>query len=47
MLIITLMMNGFGAGIMWVALGEYFANCATNKTKGFYFGFFWSMYQGT
>lgn len=46
-MIIAVILNGFGAAIIWVAQGEYFQKCATKKTKGFYYGFFISIYQGS
>jgi MFS family permease len=46
-LIVSVILNGLGASVLWVAQGEYFSKCATEKSKGFYFGLFWSMYQGS
>jgi predicted MFS family arabinose efflux permease len=46
-LIISVILNGIGASLIWVAQGEYFSKCATEQTKGFYFGLFWSIYQGS
>jgi MFS family permease len=37
--------NGFGAGILWVAQGNYVAECATNANKGFFFGYFWAFFM--
>ena len=42
-----MILNGLGASVLWVAQGEYFSKCATESTKGFYFGLFWSWYQGS
>jgi len=42
--IICAIVGGFGSSIIWVAQGQYFSKCATAETKGFYFGFFWSIY---
>lgn len=36
---------GFGAALIWVAQGEYTSICASEETKGFYFGHFWAMYM--
>lgn len=47
LLIICALINGFGAAIIWVANGSYIAECATPKTKGFFFGFFWFVYQSS
>ena len=33
-------MTGFGVALMTVAQGEYITSCATERTKGFYFGYF-------
>lgn len=46
-LIICAIINGIGAALLWVAQGEYFALCMTEETKGFYYGFFWSIYQSS
>jgi uncharacterized membrane protein YjgN (DUF898 family) len=43
----AVILNGLGASVIWVAQGEYFSNCATRGSKGFYFGMFWSIYQGS
>jgi MFS family permease len=32
--------DGFGAGILWVAQGNYISECATDDNKGFFFGLF-------
>ncbi len=37
--------NGFGAGILWVAQGKYIADCANSSNKGLYFGFFWAIFM--
>jgi MFS family permease len=39
------MLNGFGAGLLWVAQGEYVTNCATDETKGFYFSYFFIIFM--
>jgi hypothetical protein len=31
--------------LLWVAQGEYVSNCASESTKGFYFGHFWALYM--
>ena len=35
---------GFTTGLLWTSQGVYISECATEETKGFYFGFFWSTY---
>ena len=32
---------GFGGSFIWVAQGDYLAKCATESSKGFYYGYFW------
>ncbi len=44
-LLIAATFNGFGAGILWCALGNYISECATPSTKGLYFGLFWFFYM--
>ena len=46
-MIITSMILGYGAGISQPGSGKYISDCATEKTKGFYFAFFWSFYMGS
>lgn len=46
-LILSVILNGLGASILWVAQGEYFSKCTNEEGKGFFFGFFWSVYQGS
>ena len=36
---------GFGAALLWVSQGEYVSSCASEETKGFYFGHFWALYM--
>lgn len=45
LIIVTAMFNGFGAGILWVAQGEYLSNCASEQTKGFYFSYFFFIFM--
>jgi len=40
-------LNGFGATILWVAQGEYINRCSNEESKGFFFGFFWSIHQAS
>jgi len=35
---------GFTTGLLWTSQGVYISACASEETKGFYFGFFWSTY---
>ena len=42
MIIITSVIIGAGASILWVAEGKYFSNCASDENKGFFTSFFWS-----
>ncbi len=46
-ILITSFSNGFGEGIAQPASGKYIADCATEKTKGFFFAFFWAFYMGS
>ena len=39
--------NGFGAGVLWVAQGKYVAECATDANKGFFFGYFWAFFMAS
>jgi len=36
---------GFNAAILWVASGEYVAECAVESNKGFYMSYFWNYYM--
>ena len=44
-LIICATINGVGAALIWVSNGSYISACATPKTKGFFYGFFWIVYM--
>ena len=35
--------SGIASAFLWIASGTYIARCATHDTKGFYYGYFWSM----
>lgn len=39
--------NGFGAGVLWVAQGKYVGECANDKNKGFFFGYFWAFFMAS
>ena len=41
MLVVCATINGVGASLIWVANGSYISACATPKTKGIFYGFFW------
>lgn len=45
--IVSAAINGFGAGILWVAQGMYVAECATDENKGFFFGYFWAFFMAS
>lgn len=47
LLVIAAVFNGFGAAILWCALGTYISECATNKSKGYFFGLFWVFFMGS
>ena len=47
LLILSAIINGLGAAIIWVAEGSYVASCAVHKTKGFFYGFFWIVYMSS
>lgn len=37
--------SGLGQALLWIAQGEYIGLCATEATQGFYFGYFWGMFN--
>ena len=39
--------NGFGAGVLWVAQGKFVGECATDTNKGFFFGYFWAFFMSS
>ena len=47
MLVICAIINGFGASLIWVSNGSYISACATPKTKGLFYGFFWVVYMSS
>ena len=44
---ISATLDGLGNAIQWVAQGKYIADCATEKTKGFFFSYFWAYYMAS
>jgi len=38
-------MTGFGVALSAVVQGEYISSCASERTKGFYFGYFLAIMQ--
>lgn len=45
MLVFTAAINGAGAGILWVAQGNYIALCACDENKGFFNSYFWCIFM--
>ena len=43
-LLSTSAISGFGQALTSVVQGEYIALCATEQTKGFYFGYYWFIF---
>ena len=39
-------LTGIGDALIWIVQGEYLAQCATEETKGFYYGYFWVWFMG-
>ena len=39
--------NGFGAGVLWVAEGKYLSECASDLNKGFFFSYFWAFFMSS
>lgn len=37
--------NGFGASLLWVAIGGFLTRCSAAKDRGLYTGIFWSIFQ--
>lgn len=44
---LTSILGGFGEALQWVALGKYVSDCATVRSKGFFFGYFWAFYMAS
>ena len=47
MLLFTAICCGFGAAILWVAQGRYFARIATDENKGTYYSIFWALFTSS
>jgi len=45
LILLTAALNGFGAGLLWVAQSAYVTSCATASTKGFYFSYFFVIFM--
>ena len=46
-LIITAMINGLGAGILWVGQGKFISECANDSNKGLFNSIFVSVYMSS
>ena len=46
-IILTTFFNGYGQGIAQPASGKFISDCATEKSKGFFFAYFWAFYMGS
>jgi len=45
--IFTAAINGFGAGILWVAQGKYISQCASDLNKGLFNSYFWAFFMSS
>lgn len=45
MLFLSNAICGIGVAMIWIPQGEYMSLCASEDTKGFYFGYFWVWYM--
>jgi MFS family permease len=41
----TAVLGGMGESVQWVSQGKYISDCATDESKGFFFGYFWAFYN--
>ena len=46
-LYISSIVSGYGQAVVWVVQGEYISLCSNEDNKGFYFGFFWVLYESS
>jgi MFS family permease len=44
-LFLSTLINGLTVGILWAAANTFVASCASEESKGFFFGYFWSFYM--
>ena len=47
LIVLTGAINGFGAGILWVAQGKFISECACDENKGFFNSFFWCFFMAS
>ena len=47
LLIFAAVINGAGAGVLWVSQGAYVAECACDENKGFFNSFFWAFFMSS
>ena len=47
LIVLTAAINGFGAGILWVAQGKFISECACDENKGFFNSFFWCFFMAS
>lgn len=45
--VFTSFFNGFGEGVAQPASGKFISDCATERSKGFFFAYFWAFYMGS
>jgi MFS family permease len=47
LIVLTGAINGFGAGILWVAQGKFISECACDENKGFFNSYFWCFFMSS
>lgn len=46
-LILSAMINGLGAGILWVSQGKFISICASDSNRGFINAYFWMIFMSS
>eukprot|EP00347_Sterkiella_histriomuscorum_P004956 403358441 len=45
--LVSSLINGLGCGILWTSEGKFVSSCATDETKGFFFGYFYLIFMSS
>ena len=45
LILITAVVLGFGAGILWTSQGKFISDCACEENQGFFHSYFWGFMQ--
>ena len=47
LILLAAVINGFGAGLLWVSQGKYISDCACEENQGVFNSTFWAFFMST